>query len=65
MCAGHIICPNHGFAIARRIRQIAKPFCGSRGQVASVRNISNGNLPCNHLGARVADRDISGSSGGT
>jgi hypothetical protein len=39
MRADHTICPNHGFAIARRIRQISpgarlttKPAIGHRGE---------------------------------
>jgi hypothetical protein len=66
MCANHIICPHHGFAIAGRIRQILKAFWDRAGPVPSVRKVSKGNVPCNMspFGARGLMIAISAATSG-
>jgi hypothetical protein len=60
MCANHIICPNHGFAIARRSRQISKAVLRIEQDPACARSATATWPATVHLGARVDDRDISG-----
>jgi hypothetical protein len=63
MGANHIICPNHGFAIAGRIRQISKAVLRiEQGRSRACARTATATCPatCHLWGARVDDRDISG-----
>jgi len=63
MCADHIICPNHGFAIARRIRQISiAVLLIEQGRSRACARSATATCPATiHLAApRVDDCDISG-----